>query len=51
MAFQTTFGWSLLSSGGVALLLAALPGSDTFWGLSLVALGLVVLYRRQPRGF
>jgi hypothetical protein len=51
MAFRTTLGWSLLSSGVVTLLLAALPGSDTFWGLSLVTLGLVVLYRRQTRGF
>jgi predicted small integral membrane protein len=47
MAYRTTFGWSLLSSGVVTLLLSALPGEDLWWGLALCALGLGVLYVRR----
>ncbi|MFW5938303.1 MAG: hypothetical protein ACOCSN_05095 [Halanaeroarchaeum sp.] len=51
MAFRTTLGWSLLTSGVVTLLLAALPGSDTWWGIGLCVLGIVVLYVRSGRRY
>ena len=46
MTYQTTIGWSLFSSGLVTLLLFVLPGDSLWWGLGLLALGLVVLYVR-----
>ncbi|WP_257299309.1 hypothetical protein [Haloarchaeobius sp. FL176] len=42
----STLGWSLVSSGIVTLVLAALPGSDVLWGVLLLVLGVVVLARR-----
>lgn len=47
MAYQTTIGWSLLSSGLVTLALAYLPGDSIWWGIGLLALGGIVLYVRQ----
>jgi len=47
MAYQTTVGWSLVSSGIVTLLLGFLPGTDLFWGILLLLVGLVMLYIRQ----
>lgn len=47
MAYQTTIGWSLLSSGIVTLVLIVLPGDSLWWGLGLLLLGLVVLYVRR----
>jgi len=47
MTYQTTVGWSLVSSGIVTLLLGVLPGTDLFWGLLLLTIGLVTLYIRQ----
>lgn len=47
MAYQTTLGWSLLSSGLVTLLLYALPGDSIWWGIGLLIAGLVVLYVRR----
>ncbi|WP_276271323.1 hypothetical protein [Haloarcula litorea] len=47
MAYQTTLGWSLVSSGVVTLLLGVLPGSDLLWGVLLLAAGIVTLYVRQ----
>ena len=47
MAYQTTVGWSLLSSGIVTLLLAFLPGDSLWWGIGLLVLGIAVLYVRQ----
>ncbi|WP_336338957.1 hypothetical protein [Haloarcula brevis] len=47
MSYQTTLGWSLVTSGLVTLLLWVLPGSDLLWGLLLLALGGVTLYVRQ----
>ncbi|WP_254273909.1 hypothetical protein [Haloarcula marina] len=47
MSYQTTVGWSLLSSGIVTLLLGFLPGSDFLWGGLLLVLGVVTLYVRQ----
>ncbi len=46
MAYRTTLGWSLLSSGIVTLLLKLFPGDSLWWGLLLLALGLLVLYVR-----
>ncbi|MDQ2051201.1 hypothetical protein RBH26_12000 [Natronolimnohabitans sp. A-GB9] len=47
MAFQTTFGWSLISSGIVTLVLKVLPGDSLWWGVLLLGLGLTVLYLRH----
>lgn len=47
MAYQTTLGWSLLSSGLVTLALVVLPGDSLWWGLGLLALGVVVLFVRR----
>ena len=47
MAYQTTIGWSLLSSGIVTLLLYALPGDSFWWGIGLLILGVLVLYVRR----
>lgn len=47
MAYQTTLGWSLLTSGIVTLLLYVLPGESIWWGIGLLIAGLVVLYVRR----
>lgn len=47
MAYQTTLGWSLLSSGIVTLLLAVLPGDSVWWGIGLLLVGAAVLYVRR----
>ena len=47
MAYQTTIGWSLLTSGIVTLLLAFLPGDSLWWGIGLLVAGVAVLYVRQ----
>ncbi len=47
MAYQTTLGWSLLTSGIVTLLLYVLPGDSLWWGIGLLIAGLVVLYIRR----
>ncbi len=47
MAYRTTIGWSLVSSGIVTLLLGFLPGTDLFWGILLLVVGAVTLYIRQ----
>jgi predicted small integral membrane protein len=51
MAYQTTLGWSLLSSGIVTLVLIGLPGDSLWWGIGLLLLGLVVLYVRREDAF
>jgi hypothetical protein len=51
MAYQTTLGWSLLSSGLVTLLLYLLPGESLWWGVGLLVAGLVVLYLRRDAVF
>lgn len=43
MAYQTTLGWSLLSSGLVTMLLFVLPGDSVWWGIGLLLAGLVIL--------
>lgn len=47
MAYQTTLGWSLLTSGIVTLLLSALPGDSIWWGIGLLIAGIGVLYIRR----
>lgn len=47
MAYQTTLGWSLISSGIVTLVLKILPWDSLWWGLLLLALGIWVLYVRR----
>lgn len=46
MAYRTTIGWSLFTSGIVTLVLKVLPFDSLWWGLLLLALGIVVLYVR-----
>jgi hypothetical protein len=46
-SYQTTIGWSLLSSGVVTLLLKLLPGDSLWWGLLLLTLGAATLYVRE----
>ncbi|SNZ06582.1 hypothetical protein SAMN06269185_1219 [Natronoarchaeum philippinense] len=47
MSYQTTIGWSLLSSGVVTLVLKVLPGDSLWWGIGLLVLGILTLYVRQ----
>lgn len=47
MAFRTTLGWSLLSSGIVTLILKVLPGDSLWWGLLFLVLGVALLVYRQ----
>ena len=47
MTYRTTIGWSLVTSGVVTLLLAALPGGSLWWGLLLLVLGIAVLLVRR----
>lgn len=47
MAYQTTVGWSLLSSGIVTIILWLIPGDSVWWGVGLLILGLIVLYIRR----
>jgi len=47
MTYRTTIGWSLVTSGVVTLLLAALPGDPLWWGLLLLVLGIGVLLVRR----
>ena len=47
MAYQTTIGWSLVTSGIVSLVLWLIPGDSVWWGIGLLVLGIVVLYIRR----
>jgi hypothetical protein len=47
VAYQTTIGWSLVTSGIVSLVLWAIPGDSVWWGVGLLVLGLVILYIRR----
>lgn len=47
MAYQTTVGWSLVTSGIVTLLLAFLPGDSVWWGIGLLMLGIAVFAVRR----
>jgi len=47
MAYRTTIGWSLVSSGVVTLLLEVLPYPSLYWGIGLVVLGILVFFTRR----
>ena len=47
MTYRTTVGWSLITSGLVTLALTWLPYPPVYWGIGLLALGLVVFTSRQ----
>jgi len=47
MAFRTTLGWSLITSGLVTLLLTALPYPSVYWGIGLLLLGILIFVPRQ----
>ncbi|WP_372910563.1 hypothetical protein [Salinigranum sp.] len=47
MTYQTTVGWSLLTSGIVTLILYVLPGDSLWWGVGLLIAGLIILYVRR----
>ncbi|WP_348613732.1 hypothetical protein [Halobaculum rarum] len=47
MVYQTTIGWSLVSSGIVSIVLWLIPGDSVWWGVGLLVLGLIVLYIRR----
>ncbi len=47
VAYQTTVGWSLFTSGIVTLLLAFVPGDSVWWGVGLLVVGIAVLAIRQ----
>jgi MYXO-CTERM domain-containing protein len=47
VAYQTTIGWSLVSSGIVSIILWLVPGDSVWWGVGLLVLGLAVLYVRR----
>jgi hypothetical protein len=46
MAIRTTIGWSLITSGIVTLLLAALPYPSVYWGVGLLIVGILVFIIR-----
>ncbi|MBD1806101.1 hypothetical protein H6F98_11645 [Microcoleus sp. FACHB-SPT15] len=47
MQYQTTVGWSLITSGIVTLLLNVLPGKSLWWGIGFLVIGIVALYVRK----
>jgi hypothetical protein len=47
MGYQTTIGWSLLSSGMTTLLLKAIPGDSLWWGVALLISGIATLFIRK----
>ncbi len=47
MGYQTTIGWSLLSSGMTTLLLKGLPGDSLWWGVALLVGGIITLFIRK----
>jgi hypothetical protein len=47
VSYQTTIGYSLISSGLVTLLLAYLPGDSLWWGIGLLLLGIAVFFLRR----
>ncbi|MGF1675175.1 MAG: hypothetical protein ACFCUV_16040 [Rivularia sp. (in: cyanobacteria)] len=47
MGYQTTLGWSLLSSGMTTLLLKVLPGDSLWWGVALLVGGILTLFVRK----
>lgn len=50
MQYQTTLGWSLISSGLTTLLLKILPGDSLLWGIAFLIIGGIILFIRQNNG-
>jgi hypothetical protein len=46
MSYDTTIGWSLFTSGIVTLLLKIAPYDSLYWGIALLILGVIVMFRR-----
>ena len=46
MDYSTTIGWSLFTSGVVTLLLKVAPYDSLYWGIGLLAVGLLIMSRR-----
>lgn len=46
MSYQTTIGWSLVSSGIVTLLIDFFPGDSFYWGIAFLVLGVIIMSRR-----
>jgi hypothetical protein len=49
MAYQTTLGWSLVTSAVVTFLLAFVPGDSVWWGVLMLLAGVALLYYRDDR--
>ncbi|ESP87383.1 hypothetical protein [Candidatus Halobonum tyrrellensis] len=47
MTYQTTVGWSLVTSGIVSIVLWLIPIESVWWGVGMLALGLLILYVRR----
>lgn len=47
MQYQTTAGWSLITSGLTTLLLKVIPGNSLWWGISFLIIGSTVLFVRK----
>ncbi|MCU4926199.1 hypothetical protein OB905_09415 [Halobacteria archaeon AArc-dxtr1] len=47
MSARTTFGWSLITSGIVTLVLTVLPGDSVWWGIGLLLVGIAVFVIRR----
>ena len=47
MQYQTTTGWSLITSGLTTLLLIVLPGKSLWWGFAFLIIGSGILYARK----
>ncbi|MFC6724810.1 hypothetical protein ACFQE1_10600 [Halobium palmae] len=49
MTYQTTLGWSLVTSAIVTFLLAIVPGNSVWWGVLMLVAGVALLYYRDDR--
>jgi len=47
VTYQTTVGWSLVSSGLVTLVLKVLPYDSLWWGIALLIVGIIVFAVQQ----
>ena len=47
MQYQTTAGWSLITSGLTTLLLKILPGNSLWWGAAFLIAGGAILYLKK----
>lgn len=47
MSYQTTIGWSLITSAIVTFALTYLPYPSVYWGVLLLIVGIIVFGYRQ----